>query len=445
MKVTIPYKPREFQAKIHQELETKRWALLFIHRRAGKSTMLINQLIKSAMTCDRHQPRFAFVAPYLKQCKSIIWDALKFYTDPIPGRQYNETELRVDLPNGARIRLFGADNAEALLGIYLDGAVLDEYPQMDPSVLTRVLRPALSDRGGWCVLSGTPNGKNHAYDLLLEVQENPDWLTVVMRASETNIIAPEELNDARRLMGEDQYNREYECSFESMEGRRVYNNFNRLMHVSQTSLLPTKPTEILRGWDNTGLTPAICLSYISETGVWCIFKEFCFEDTGIMDAAEVMLVWCNQKLPVGCTYRDIGDPAGKNRDATKQSPADYIKKKGLEYGYTINIQDGIQTPQVRWESVTGRLTKLINGGPAILLDKAGCPMLITGFDGGYCFKEIGNTGVFKTSVDKTNPYTHIHDATQYVATVMFRAEAPKPPVKSVSSIMLSGASRRAWA
>lgn len=206
----------------------------------------------------------------------------------------------------------------------------------------------------------------------------------------------------------------------TVQGKLVYPEFTRSYHVAKTPIKPSSPTKIIRGWDNTGLCPAISLSFISPTGQWLIFKEFCFEDKGIMDATEEMILWCNQELHPNCTFLDYGDPAGKTRDTTKQSPITYIKKKAKEYGITVNIIPGIQTFKVRRESVANRLTKNINGEPALLIDPS-CDMIIDGFDGGYSFAEIGKSGVYHTE-PQDNEYTHIHDSLQYPATKLFRSK-----------------------
>lgn len=220
----------------------------------------------------------------------------------------------------------------------------------------------------------------------------------------------------------------------TVAGKLVYPEFRRALHVSKESLKPTGPMQIIRGWDNTGLNPAINLSYLTTTGQWRIFKEFCWEDAGITDATEEMIVWCNMNLHKKCTFRDIGDPAGSTgRDSVKKTPAQYIREKAKEYGVTIDIQKGIQTFKVRRESVANRLTKLINGEPAVLIDRS-CTMIIDGFDGGYAFPEIGNSGVYRTEPAK-NEYSHIHDAVQYPATLLFRPGPNAGSQKSVSSVM----------
>ncbi|MBI9081884.1 MAG: hypothetical protein JEY79_19360, partial [Pseudodesulfovibrio sp.] len=214
--ITIPYAPREHQRAIHSS--GARFAVLVCHRRFGKTVAAVNELIKSACTCTRQNPRYAYIAPMYKQAKAVAWDYLQYYTRVIPGMQYNVAELRADFPNGARISLLGADNPDGLRGIYLDGVVLDEYAQMPPSLWSTVIRPTLSDRLGWAMFIGTPQGHNAFWDLYSSAREmmtrpGSDWWAAMYRASETGIVDAKELESARSTMTPEQYEQEYECSF----------------------------------------------------------------------------------------------------------------------------------------------------------------------------------------------------------------------------------------
>ena len=211
MEVVIPYKPRPLQREIHSSL--KRWNLLVCHRRFGKTVFAINELIKQAAKNDKKMPRYAYVAPYYKQAKQIAWDYLKDFTRPIPGIKVNESELRVDFPWGARIQLFGADSPDSMRGLYLDGVVLDEYADMSPRIFSEVLRPALSDREGSAIFIGSAKGGTPFYDLWEVVKDDPAWFVRVYKASETGVIAEAELADAKKIMDEDEFNQEYECSW----------------------------------------------------------------------------------------------------------------------------------------------------------------------------------------------------------------------------------------
>jgi hypothetical protein len=419
--VRIPYVPRKQQAAMHKELDAHRFSVVVIHRRWGKTVMLLNQLIKRAMTCPLPDGRYVYIAPFLKQAKTLAWDYLKRFTDPIPGRTYSESETRVNLPNGSQIRLFGADNPNAIRGIYCDGAVLDEYAQCNSTIFSSILRPAVSDRGGWVIFSGTPNGRNDFFKKLQYAQASPSWYWAILKGSETGIIPQDELADARSIMTEEEYAREYECSFDSIIGKRIYPEFSHRVHVAdpEVSLRPTQPTKIIRGWDNTGLSPAVVFTHLTPTGQWQLFKEMCFFDVGIQEATEAVILWSNLNLPPECTFVDYADPDGQNRDSIKMTARAYTILKAREMGQEIWPIDGVQTWKVRRESVAGRLTSLRNKGPGLLIDYNECPMIIQGFDGGYAFREIKNMpGMFVEEAIK-NEYSHIHDAIQYPATRLF--------------------------
>jgi hypothetical protein len=214
IQVVIPYAPRAQFLPFHQRKQ--RWACVVAHRRAGKTVACINELIRGALTSQRENPRFAYVAPLYTQAKDVAWTYVKQFTAGLPGVETNESELRVDLPNGGRVRLYGAENYDRLRGIYLDGVILDEYADMDPRVWPEVIRPALSDREGWATFIGTPKGENGFYDVMQRAKAEPeDWFSVTLRASETGIVAERELDDARKMMTPEQFEQEYECSFEA--------------------------------------------------------------------------------------------------------------------------------------------------------------------------------------------------------------------------------------
>jgi phage terminase large subunit len=186
VELVSPYEVREQFLPLHKR--QTRWAIAVAHRRAGKTVADINELIMGATKCKLPNPRFAYVAPQLNQAKDIAWSYLLEYTECFgPERKINASELWVELPNnGARIRIYGADNPDRLRGIYLDGAVLDEFGDMDPTVWTQVIRPALSDRKGWAIFIGTPKGKNTFHKLWTLADE--DWHKLSLKASETGLL-----------------------------------------------------------------------------------------------------------------------------------------------------------------------------------------------------------------------------------------------------------------
>ena len=209
------YTPRAPQKEIHKAVKRNRWTVAVCHRRMGKTVAAINQLIHSALQNEKQAPQYAYIAPTYSQAKRIAWDYLKEYTRPLGGVP-NVSELRVDFM-GRRISLYGADNPDALRGIYLDGCVIDEYGDVNPQLFTEVIRPALSDRLGWAMFIGTPKGANHFKEIrdFADTDANEGWELKEFKASETNLIAEAELQDARKAMGDNKYEQEFEISFDS--------------------------------------------------------------------------------------------------------------------------------------------------------------------------------------------------------------------------------------
>jgi len=220
MKIVIPYKPRKHQKEVHDKL--KRFNVLVCHRRFGKTVLCINEILKKAMQNTLPRPRYYYLAPTYSMAKRTAWDYLKEYTGVLPNVTYHETELRADLPNGARIQLLGCERPDSLRGLYIDGVILDEVAQMPPRLWTEIIRPALSDREGWMVAIGTPQGHNAFFDLYDYANHQEGWYAETFKSSETGIISDLELNEAKHLMPEEVYEAEFECSFDSAALGSIY-------------------------------------------------------------------------------------------------------------------------------------------------------------------------------------------------------------------------------
>lgn len=156
--ISTGYKPQFWQNQVHGCL--KRFNVLVLHRRAGKSVFSINEMIDQGLRNNLKNPKYAYMAPTYKQASIIAWDYLLEYTKLIPGFDSNKKDLEVTIKRPApwddkiSYRLLGSDNPDSLRGIYLDGAVLDEFAQCDPIVWGEIIRPALADRKGWAIFIG---------------------------------------------------------------------------------------------------------------------------------------------------------------------------------------------------------------------------------------------------------------------------------------------------
>ena len=266
MNIEIPYTPRPLQSNLHAELDKHRWGVIVCHRRFGKTVMAVNHLLRAAILCQDRSPRFAYLAPTYRQAKAVAWDYLKQFAGAIPGVKFHETELRADLPNGARLTLLGAENPDSLRGIYLDGCVMDEVADMPETVFPEIIRPALSDRKGFCYFIGTPRGHNMFFELYEKAQSLEEWYSVVYKASETDIVDNEELEAAKVMMTPDQYDQEFECSWVANVPGAIYGKeLQEVLEEKRITKVPYDPySKVHTFWD---------LGIGDSTAIWFVQTE----------------------------------------------------------------------------------------------------------------------------------------------------------------------------
>jgi hypothetical protein len=230
--MAMQYEPRSQFVSFHNRKQ--RWAALNTHRRAGKTVAIVNDLIFGALECQQRKPQLAYIGPTYSQAKRVAWAYLKDYAEQYLAKPPQEAELKVTLKNDATIYVLGADNADSLRGMYLDGTVNDEYALFRPSVFSQVIRPALSDRHGWSVFVSTPRGKNLFYAVCEQARKSPaEWFNLTLRASTSGIIAKEELEELRKDMDAEEYAQEYECSFDSALKGAIYADAMNLLFADK--------------------------------------------------------------------------------------------------------------------------------------------------------------------------------------------------------------------
>ena len=252
--IVLPYKPRRHFIPLHAS--QKRWKFAVCHRRAGKTVALANSLIAAALNNTRTTPppRYAYVGPSFDQTKDLVWQYLKTYTANIPGIRALEGELQIVFPGGATIRLYGGALAyERMRGIYLDGAVLDEYPLLAPQAFTSVVRPCLADYRGFAIVSGTSAGDDHFHKLYLRAQDDPDWDIFDIKITDTgsDALSPQEVEEMRKDMSPDEFAREMMNSFEApVEGAYYADAINELQLAGRvTKVAPDLNTSVITSWD----------------------------------------------------------------------------------------------------------------------------------------------------------------------------------------------------
>lgn len=343
--IEIPYEPRKLQSYLHENIAKHRFSCIVMHRRAGKSVMAINHLIRDAASTKREMARYGFLTGTYKQAKSIVWDYLKMYTAPIPGVKYHETELRCDLPNGARIELLGADNYQTLRGRFFDGIVMDEMADMPEPVLPTVVRPALADRQGYLIVTGTPRGHNAFYELYHESMKDDAWFCHLAKASDTGILPQEELEAARTMMSESAYEQEFECSWQANIEGAVYGRElqkceqdNRITHVPYDTRY-----KVNTAWD-LGVADATAIWFFQNVGKAIhVIDYYEQRNEGLPHFARILeergYLYGYHLAPHDIEHRELG--TGKSRLETA-----YQLGINFRVCKKIPIEDGIHAAQM---------------------------------------------------------------------------------------------------
>lgn len=254
---TTGYQPRDAFSLLHAR--NLRWAVLVCHRRAGKTVACVNELVTRATYTSKKHARYAYIAPFYRQAKDVAWQYLKDATASFAVAT-KESELRVILPNGAWITLYGADNIDSLRGIYLDGVVIDEYGDCRPGLWGEVILPTLADRRGWAIFIGTPKGNNH-FKLQYDRGVKEGWFTMMLKASTSGILDDEELEEMRGQMSDEEWAQEMECSFQAALRGAYYSD---LLSDAEAA---GRVSEVL--WDKDAkVNVATDLGYTDSTALW---------------------------------------------------------------------------------------------------------------------------------------------------------------------------------
>ena len=339
-RVLLPYTPRKAFLPFHER--TKRWGCLVAHRRAGKTVAAVNDLIRAAFMYQGSNGLFGYVAPYQNQARRIAWDYFKFFAEPLI-KDANEAQMTLTLVNGAKISLFGADNADAMRGLGFSGLYLDEFGDFKPSVFGNVLRPALADKGGWCVFAGTPKGRNQFHDIYQTAQRLPDdWFLLRLPASESGLLPQGELNAAKAQLSEDQYLQEFECSFEAAITGAFLGTEMRLAEPRiNERVVFTEGYPVHTAWD---------LGYRDDTAIWWyqvvggevrVIDFFAVSGADIRAIAEVVV---NKGYEYGKHHlpHDARAKSLQTGRSIVEQLADHLGIAKLSVVPNIGVQDGIQ-------------------------------------------------------------------------------------------------------
>lgn len=336
----IDYEPRDPQMLIHSALDESRFVVTVAHRRMGKTVAAIIELIKKSLLCEKKQPRYAYIAPTYAQAKRVAWDYLINFTRPLGDTKINNSELRIDFYD-RRISLYGSENAETLRGQYFDGVIIDEVGDQNPKIWNEIVRPGLTDREGWCLFIGTPKGQNHFKLLRDRAEEQEDWKLLEFKASQTKLLKQSELDSAKREMGIEKYNQEFECSFNAAVTGSYYGEIinqlekdNRFLNIQRDDACRTVVSWDLGMSDSTSIW--VCQAINNEIRLMDYYENHGVGlDVYINWLRENGWIHCEQLLPHDVQVRELG--TGKSR-------LEILQDAGLDCTVVkkIPVADGIQ-------------------------------------------------------------------------------------------------------
>lgn len=340
----IAYEPRKQFLTFHNR--KNRYACLVAHRRAGKTVACVADMIITLLfKVKEHKPKAVYICPLYKQAKKVAWDYLKEMAKGLPGYKANESELLVTFDTGERgkatIQLGGSDVPDSYRGEYFDYVIMDEFAQIKPSLMGEVVRPAISDRKGKITVLGTPKGHNAFYDTYMLAKDDPLWFCKMLKASQTNLVDAEELEESRKIMTEDEYNQEYECSFEAAIKGAIYAEALKKAEFTSVKYDPAVGVET---WWDLGVSDSTTIIF-TQTVQNTIRIIDCYESSGegLPHYAGVLQArgyhYKAHHAPHDIQVRELG--SGRSRIETAQS-------LGIRFDIVpnISIHDGINAARL---------------------------------------------------------------------------------------------------
>lgn len=303
---------RNWQRECAKLAHGKRFVVLALHRRAGKTELALKRLLTAAIFNKNELPVFLYVAPFQKQARQIAWTRLKVMAAPfikVGEMIVNETEGSITCArNGAVIRIGGGDLPHALRGLRTDGIVIDETAQIKPEVWEEVLLPTTSDRKAWVWFLGTPHGINLFSQLYYAATDKDDWARARYTVYDTDAIDADEIAKLKSSMNETTFSREYLCDFTAAADDQLLS----LTDVEAAAMREHKPKSMDYAPKILGVDPARFgddRSVIVRRQGLQMFDPITLRNVDNMELAGVVAEQIEQWQP-DATFIDAGGGAG---------------------------------------------------------------------------------------------------------------------------------------
>ena len=162
-----------------------------------------------------------YIGPIFQTTKDNIWQVLITLGGSLIEKKWENTGEML-LVNGRRMKIKGTDRPDNIRGAGLSYVVMDEYAFMKGEVWEYVVEPMLMRSEGGAMFIGTPDGKNHFFDLWKQgnsqAPEFSEWASWTFNSGENVFLPSTELERKKATMSKDAYMQEIEASFEAGAG-----------------------------------------------------------------------------------------------------------------------------------------------------------------------------------------------------------------------------------
>ena len=304
-----------------------RFKVIAAGRRSGKSRYAAYRLLVEALQCNRGY--VFYVAPTQAQARDIMWKVLQeIGKDVIESCHINN--LHINLINGATIALKGGDRPDTMRGVSLRFVVIDEYAQIKPFIWEEILYPALTDQKGDAVFIGTPEGRNHFYDIyeFANSDRDPDWKAWHFTSYDNPILDPKEIDKAKGSMSSYAFRKEFMASF-AAQGSDIFKEEWVKFDTKEPKVGDYYIAVDLAGFEDVGKKnnksklddTAISIVKVTEEGHWWV-DEIIYGRWDIHDTAETIFEAVEAYQPVS-----VGIEKGIAQQAVMGVMSDLMRRK----------------------------------------------------------------------------------------------------------------------
>lgn len=334
-----------------------RFKIIAAGRRCGKSNLAIKLLLAKALEAPEGSA-VVYVAPTLGQARQICWDALLEQGEGLI-KTAHVNNMDIILTTGRKIHIRSGENKDALRGLKLYFAVIDEAAYVPEEVFTKIIRPALADLKGEAVIISTPDGRNHFYEWFKLGQggSNTEWKSWHLTTKDNPTIPPEEIEEARKTLSSFVFKQEFEANF-SNAGQEIFKE-EWLKKGPEPKHGEYVIAIDLAGFEEVGKDPsasksrldetAIALVKVTDTGDWWV-KDILHGRWDIRATASKILLAVRDHKPIA-----VGIEKGALKNAVLPYLTDLMRKQNV-YTHIQDLTHGNRRKQDRiaW-SLQGRL------------------------------------------------------------------------------------------